>query len=131
MHNIVHRVDITTGGTLDLVPGDLLKACFCKKQQQDKRTRNLLQRMFESLLSSSNRQKIDLLKQTALDQVSNVVGQLLNDSVVEPLNVLQQPLIILDDKVDCNSLAPKPARPSNPTQNMKQLCKCDEPKFQI
>ena len=57
----------------------------------------------------------------ALDQVSNVVGQLLNNSVVESLNVLQQPLIILDDKVDCNSLTPKAARPSNPTQKREKF----------
>ena len=43
----------------------------------------------------------------SLDEVSNVVWQLLNDSVVETLNVLQQPLIILDDKVDGNTLAAK------------------------
>lgn len=107
-----------------------MKACFCKKQQQDKRTRNLLQRMFANLLFTSNRQKIDLRKQKALDQVSNVVGQLLDDSVVESLNVLQQPLVILDDKVDCNSLAPKPARPSNSAKSMEQCGRCYQPKFQ-
>ena len=45
----------------------------------------------------------------SLDKVSNVVWQLLNDSVVEALNVLQQPLVILDDKVDGDTLAAKPS----------------------
>jgi hypothetical protein len=45
----------------------------------------------------------------SLDEISDIVWKLLNDSVVESLDVLQQPLIILDDKVDSNSLAPKTA----------------------
>ena len=48
-------------------------------------------------------------KLSNLDEVSHVAGQLLNDSVVEPLDVLQQSFVILDDKVDGNALAPKAA----------------------
>lgn len=58
-----------------------------------------------------HRQQADREKQKAsnLDEVSHVAGELLNNSVVEPLDVLQQSLVILDDKVDGNSLAPKSA----------------------
>lgn len=44
-----------------------------------------------------------------LDKVSNVVWELLNDSVVEPLDVLKQSLVILDDKVNGNTFAAKSA----------------------
>ena len=60
-----------------------------------------------------SRQALDGNKESkrfdSLDEVSNVVWQLLDDSVVETLNVLQQPLVILDDKVDGNTLAAKPS----------------------
>jgi hypothetical protein len=42
-----------------------------------------------------------------LDKVSNVGRQLLNGNVVEPLDVIEHPLIVTGDKVDSNTLPPK------------------------
>lgn len=75
----------------------------------------------ESLLPTVDQHTETCLERETLDQVSNVVGKLLNDSVVKPLDVLQQALVILGDKVDCNSLTPKAARPSNSAKSTAQV----------
>lgn len=45
---------------------------------------------------------------TCLDQIGNVAGQLLNSGIVELLDILQHPLVLLGHEVDGNSLSAKP-----------------------
>ena len=61
------------------------------------------------------------LQLTNLDEVSNVAWQLLNSSVVELLDILQHPLILLGDKVDGNSLSSKATAAANTVEVVLRL----------
>jgi hypothetical protein len=52
----------------------------------------------------------------SLDQVCNVAGKLLNNSVVEALDILKHALVIFGDEVDGYSLPSKPPRAPNPVE---------------
>ena len=56
-----------------------------------------------------------------LDEVGNVGRQLLNHGVVEALDVLKHPLVILADEVDGHTLAAKASRAANTVQVILRL----------
>jgi hypothetical protein len=58
---------------------------------------------------------------TSLQQVRHVGRQLLDLGVVEALDVLEQALVVLGDKVDGDALAAEPTRPADAVQVVLRL----------
>jgi len=56
-----------------------------------------------------------------LDEIGNIGRQLLNHGVVEALDVLEHPLVVLADEVDGHALAAKAARATNTVQVVLRL----------
>ena len=58
---------------------------------------------------------------SSLDEIGHIGGQLLNGGVVEALHILQQPLVVLGDEVDGDSLAAEAAGAPDPVQVVLRL----------
>ena len=63
-----------------------------------------------------------VLARLPLDEVGHVGRELFDGCVVEALDILQQPFVILGDKVDGHSLAAEATGASNPVQVVLGLC---------